>query len=54
MLGLLSWEDVNLVLPGLAGLPVYSVRSSQAMEEGRALDPLEPLNPAIPEAIPLP
>ena len=54
LLGLLNWEAVDLVLLGLAGLPVYRVRSSQAMKGGTALDRLELLDPAIPEALPLP
>ena len=54
LLGLLNWEAVDLVLLGLAGLPVYRVRLSQAMKGGRALDPLELLDPAIPETLPLP
>lgn len=45
---------MDLVPLGLAGLPVYRVRSSQAMKGGRTLDPLEPLDPAMPEAILLP
>ena len=42
---------MDLVLPGLT---VYRVRLSQVMKGGRGLDLFQSLDPAMPEAIPLP
>lgn len=38
---------------GLVGLPVCGVRSRQTMKGGRAVESLDPLDPAMPEATPL-
>lgn len=50
-LGWLCQEAVDFVLPGLR---VYRVRLSQDMKGGRGLDLFQFLDPAMPEAIPLP